>query len=122
MVSLNKATKPEDINPAEIAKTLADIKSMQKYVRDLVMLGVKMSTFGVLQMETYGDDAKPIAFTITKAQRDTLLAETRELSKKNARATYVDVCAENSPHDVDPAIAHSRLKGALLTEIRQHTR
>jgi hypothetical protein len=94
MESLNKATKPEDINQVQIGKTLADIKSMQKYVRDLVTVGVKMSTFGVLQMERYGDDAKPTAFTITTAQLDTLLAETRELSKKNGRETYVDVCAE----------------------------
>jgi hypothetical protein len=94
MESLNKPTKPAEINQAEIAKTLADIKSMQKYVRDLVMVGVKTSTFGVLQIEKHDDAAKPIAFTITTAQRDTLLAEAGELSKKNRRETYVDVCAE----------------------------
>jgi len=95
MESLKKATKPEDINQAEIAKTLADLKSMQKYVRGLTMAGVKMSTFGILRMEGTGDDVKPTAFTITATQRDMLLAETREFAKKKGKEeTYVDLCAE----------------------------
>ena len=95
MESLNKATKAEDIDQPEIAKTLADIKSMQKYVRTLTMAGVKMSTFGILHMDGTGDDVKPTAFIITGAERETLLSETREPAKKKGKEeTYVDVCAE----------------------------
>ena len=95
MESLNKATKPEDINQTEIAKTLADLKSMQKYVRGLTMAGVKMSTFGILRMEGTGDGVKPTAFTITATLRDTLLAETLEFAKmKGKEETFVDLCAK----------------------------
>jgi hypothetical protein len=95
MEALNKATKPEDINQAEIAKTLADLKSMQKYVHGLTMAGVKMSTFSILRMEGTGDDVKPTAFTITATQRDTLLVETREFAKKKGKEeTYLDLCTE----------------------------
>ena len=95
MESLNKATKPEDINQAEIAKTLADMKSIQSYAHNLMMVGVKMSTFGILRMEGTGDDQKPTAFLITAAQRSTLLTETQELGRKKGKEqTYVDVCVD----------------------------
>ena len=59
--SINKATKPEDIDEVKISKTLADIKSAQRDVMKLMMAGAKMSTFGILKMEGEGDDAKPTA-------------------------------------------------------------
>lgn len=95
METLNKATKPEDINQTQIAKTFADLKSVQSYVRTLMMAGTKMSTFGILRMEGTGDDQKPTAFLITALQRDTLLEETRQLGrKKDKEETYVDVCVD----------------------------
>jgi hypothetical protein len=95
METLNKAKKAEDIDQQEIAKTLGNIKSMQKDVRNLAMVGVKMSTFGILHIDGTGDDAKPTAFTITGTERQTLLSETRVLAKaKGKEESYVDLCAD----------------------------
>jgi len=94
MESLNKATKPEDIDQTQIAKALADLKSMQSDVRNLMMAAVKLSTFGIVRTEGTGDDQKPVAFLITAPQRKTLLEETRQLGVKSDKeeTTYVDVC------------------------------
>jgi len=94
MEAINKATKPEDIDQVEIAKLLGNVQAMQKDVRTMAMLGVKMSTFAIVQTEGEGDSAKPVAFTITPAQRATLLAEVQELAKKQTINTYVDACAD----------------------------
>jgi hypothetical protein len=95
METLNKAKKAEDIDQQEIAKTLGNIKSMQKDVRTLAMAGVKMSTFGILHKDGAGDDAKPTAFTITATERQTLLSETRVLAKaKGKEESYIDLCAD----------------------------
>jgi hypothetical protein len=93
--SLNKATKPEDIDQTAIGKTFATMKGVQKDVRQMTMLAVKLSTYGILAMEGKGDDTHPVAFTITEKQHAKLLAEVRELVKtKGQSGTYVDVCAE----------------------------
>jgi hypothetical protein len=95
MESLNKATKPEDVNQAELAKTFADLKSLRETSHLQAMLAVKISTYGILRMEGAGDYVKPTAFTITGAQRDTLLTETRKLGRKNGKEeTYVDLCVD----------------------------
>jgi hypothetical protein len=95
--SVNKAKKPEDIDQVELAKMLADLKSLQKDAANLAMMGVKMSTFGILRLKENSENAKPIAFTITAKQRATLLADVRELlgnpNKKKGDYTYVDGCA-----------------------------
>jgi hypothetical protein len=85
METLNKAKKVEDIDQQEIAKTLGNIKSMQKDIRNMAMAGVKMSTFGILHIDGTGDDAKPTAFTITATERQTLLSETRVLAKAKGK-------------------------------------
>jgi hypothetical protein len=94
--SLNEAKKPEAIDQTAIAKVLANAKGIQKDVRNLAMAGAKMSAFGVVRIEGNGDDAKPVAFTITAKQRATLVAEVQELAKKKGQGqdTYVDSCAE----------------------------
>lgn len=94
MESLNKATKAEDIDQQAVAKTLANIKSMQKDVRTMSMAATKMSTFSILVIKEEGDTATPIAFSITSKQRETLLADVRELKKKEGEYTYVDFCAD----------------------------
>jgi hypothetical protein len=95
--ALNKATKVEDIDQQAIAKTLANVKSLQKDVRSMSMLAAKMSTFGILVIKEEGDTATPIAFSITAKQRETLLGDVRGLrglKKKKGEDTYVDLCAE----------------------------
>jgi hypothetical protein len=92
MESLNKATTAEDIDQVAIAKALATIKSAQGDAMTLAMGGAKMSTFGILAVQSNGYDAKPTAFTITAAQRGTLLADARDLAKVKSN-TYVDNCA-----------------------------
>ena len=95
METLNKAKKAEDIDQQEIPKTLGNIKSLQKDVRTVAMLGVKMSTFGILHIDGTGDDAKPTAFTITATERQTLLSEARVLAKaKGKEESYIDLCAD----------------------------
>jgi hypothetical protein len=95
METLDKAKKVEDIDQQEIAKTLGNIKSMQKDIRNMAMAGVKMSTFGILRIDGTGDDAKPTAFTITATERQTLLSETRVLAKaKGKEESYIDLCAD----------------------------
>lgn len=92
MESLNKATKAEDIDQQAIAKMLASLKGLQKDVRTMSMAAAKLSTFSIL---VQGDqDTKPTAFSITATQRDTLLADVRELKKKKGDDTYVDLCAD----------------------------
>jgi hypothetical protein len=91
MESLNKATKMEDIDQQATAKMLGNVKSMQKDVRTLSMAAAKMSTFGILIQGN--EDTTPTAFSITAKQRETLLADVRELKKKKDD-TYVDVCAD----------------------------
>ena len=94
METLNKAKKVEDIDQ-EIPKTLGNIKSLQKDVRTVAMLGVKMSTFGILRIDGTGDDAKPTAFTITATERQTLLSETKALAKARGKEeSYIDLCAD----------------------------
>lgn len=97
MESLNKAEKPEDLDQVALAKMLANAKGLQKDVRTMAVLGAKMSTFAILRREGEGDDAKPVAFTITSRQRAQLLADVRELAsglrKKKDSYTYVDGCA-----------------------------
>jgi hypothetical protein len=95
MESLNKVKKADDIDEQEIAKTFADIKTLQKTVRSLTMGGVKMSTFGILHIDGTGDDAKPTAFSITATERQTLLSETKALAKaKGKEESYIDLCAD----------------------------
>jgi hypothetical protein len=95
METLNKAKKVEDIDQQEIAKTLGNIKSMQKDIRNMAMAGVKMSTFGILHIDGTGDDAKPTAFTITATERQILLSETRILAKaKGKQDSYIGLCAD----------------------------
>jgi len=92
---LNKATKPEDIDQDAIGKTLATMKGVQKDVRQMTMLAVKLSTYGILAMEGEGDATHPVAFTITERQHAKLLGEVRELDKTKAQSeTYVDLCAK----------------------------
>jgi hypothetical protein len=38
---------------------LATIKGLQNHARKLTVMGVKMSTFGILHMDGQGDDVKP---------------------------------------------------------------
>jgi hypothetical protein len=83
--SLSKAKKIEDMNQTENAKTLANLKSIQSYVRTLMMVGVKMSTFAIVRIEGTGDDEKPVAFLITAAQRGTLLEEIRNSVARAAK-------------------------------------
>jgi hypothetical protein len=96
MESLDKATKPEDIDQVAIAKMLANVKGMQKDAQQLTMVGAKLSTFGIVRTAGDGDDAKPVAFTITATQRATLLADVKELIAKKGQGqyTYVDGSAE----------------------------
>jgi hypothetical protein len=96
MEALDKATKPEDIDQIAIAKMLANVKGMQKDAQQLTMMGAKMSTFGIVRTTGEGDDAKPVAFTITAAQREALLADVKELiaNKGQGQYTYVDGSAE----------------------------
>ncbi len=95
METLNKAKKVEDIDQQEIPKTLGNIKSLQKDVRTVAMLGVKISTFGILRIDGTGDDAKPTAFTITATERQTLLSETKALAKARGKEeSYIDLCAD----------------------------
>jgi len=77
MESLNKARKAKDINQTEIAKTLADLKSVQKYVRNLAMAGVKMSTFGILRMQGEGGDADVSAQRVVAGERDSPIQDSR---------------------------------------------
>jgi len=95
MESFNKARKAEDIDQTAIAKFLADAKSIQSYVRTLMMVGVKMSTFAIVRIEGTGDDQKPVAFLITSAQRGILSEEIRQLGRKSGKdVTYVDACVD----------------------------
>ncbi len=95
MESVNKAQKAKDIDQVGIAKLLANVKMMQKEVAQISMLAAKMSTTGIMRFEGDGDDAKPVAFTITAAQRGRLLTEIQELANaKRGELTYVDGCAE----------------------------
>jgi hypothetical protein len=89
--SIEKASKPEDINQEEIAKHLAAIKSLQKDVLGLAMMATKLSTFAILRGEGGDDNWKPVAFTITATQRTTLIAEAQRLIDK---LTYVDGCVD----------------------------
>ncbi len=94
MEALYKAEKPEDIDHIGIAKMLANVQGIQKDVRNLTMVGVKLSTFAILRTQGEGEDAKPAAFSITEKQRSTLLDESQELAKRDGQYTYVDGCAE----------------------------
>jgi hypothetical protein len=95
MESVNKAQKAEDIDQVGIAKLLANVKVLQKEVAQMSMLAAKMSTTGIMRFEGDGDDAKPIAFTITAAQHGRLLTEIQELANaKKGELTFVDGCAE----------------------------
>jgi hypothetical protein len=91
MMESLQATKAEDIDQQAIAKMLANVKGLQKDVSTLSMAAAKLSTFSIL---VQGDeDTKPTAFSIPPRQRETLLADVRELKKKKDD-TYVDVCAD----------------------------
>ncbi len=95
MEALNKATKPEDIDQTAIGKTFANIKGAQKDVRQMTMMAVKLSTFGILVMTGEGDNTHPVAFSITAKEHAKLHAEVQELVKaKGQSGTYVDVCAD----------------------------
>jgi hypothetical protein len=95
METVNKATKAEDIDQTEIAKSLADMKSVQKYVRTLVTLGVRLSIFSILQGEGGDNNWKATAFTITDAQRKVALGDASELAKgRSKEETVVDLCAD----------------------------
>ena len=60
----------------------------------LSMMATRMSTFGIFRMETAGQNARPVAFIITRQQRDTLRAEAQDLTKTNGFSSYVDECAK----------------------------
>ncbi len=66
MDSLNKAKKAEDIDQVAIAKMLANVKSLQKDVNMLAMAAAKNSAFGIVRIDGDGDDAKPVAFTLSR--------------------------------------------------------
>jgi len=121
MESLNKATKAEDINQTEIAKALANLKSIQGDVRTLTMAGVKMSTFAILRIEGTGDDQKPVACFITAAQRRTLLEEIHQLGRKSGKeVTYVDACVDILTNTVTPNLpTTSRLDGSYIFSERR---
>jgi hypothetical protein len=94
MDSLYAAQKPEDIDQVGIAKMLGNVKSIQKDVMQLSMEATKMSTFGIFRMDKAGEDAKPVAFSVTREQRATLRAEAQDLAKNNGYSSYVDNCAK----------------------------
>jgi hypothetical protein len=95
MEAVDRATKAEDIDQIAIAKRLGDLTSSQKDVRKIVMVAVKLSTFGILRVEGGDDNSRPVAFTITAKQRDGLLTDAQKLAKeKEQPENYVDVCAQ----------------------------
>ena len=95
MEALYKAEKSEEIDQVGIAKMLANVQSLQKDVRNLTMVGVKMSTFSVLRIQGEDDNARPVAFTISEKQRAALLGEAQELRAEGKdQNSVVDGCAD----------------------------
>ena len=95
MESLDKATRAEDFDQPAIAKQLADLNSIKQDSRKLILMGVKMSSFGILKLVGGDDDSKPVAFTITEQERLKLLSDANELAKREDPGTsYIDICAD----------------------------
>ena len=95
MESFDKATTADDFDQPAIAKQLADLNGIKADARKLIIMAVKASSFGILKGVGGDDEWKPVAFTITEQQRAKLLAEAKELAKRQAGTeTYVDVCAD----------------------------
>jgi len=92
--SIYDAKRSEDIDQAGIAKMLGKVKSIQQDMAGLSMTGTQESTFAVLKMQEIGRDSRPIAFSITHGQRNTLQAEAESLAKNDGFSSYVDDCAE----------------------------
>lgn len=93
MELIKKAANVEELNQLEIGKRLADLKSLQKDARTLVMLGVRASAFSVLKYEGQGEDSKPIAFTINQNQHARVMSDLKEiLPRKGKSETYIDLC------------------------------
>jgi hypothetical protein len=93
--AINKAKKIEDLHQEETAKHIADITSRWKVIHEVAMMGVKMSTYGIVHGEGGDDNWKPVAFTITRQQHKTLLADVQALAEgKSKEMNYVDLCAD----------------------------
>jgi len=93
-----KARRPEEIDEPGLAKSIADLQGTEKELNKLIALQCGSSTFDIIRVEGDGEDAKPVAFTITEKQRATLLREAQELRAEGGlhKTEYsaVDVCAE----------------------------
>jgi hypothetical protein len=92
--AMDKAPIGEEPDP-DVMKRLVDLAKVEESARNMITGGVKMSTYGLVRLDTDPDEPKPIAFLITAKQLQNLLADARDLaSKKSNVETYVDTCAE----------------------------
>ena len=92
--SLYDPQKQQDLDRAGIADMLKNVKSIQRDTWDLSMAGTQASTFAIFKMQGAGKDSRPVAFSITHDQRNTLRAEAGTLAKNDGFSSYVDDCAE----------------------------
>jgi hypothetical protein len=93
---VDTAPSADKVDPATMKK-LSDLTKDEDNARALIMGGVKMSTFAITKEKIVDEDTEPYAFSITAKQRDSLLADARELAKRpnpSAPKNYIDGCAE----------------------------